>query len=264
VATAEKRLLIAQRLNYFWRVFATGLSFSVFGLGGATIPWLAAPIIKVTSRNALQRQRKARKLIQVVFALFIRMMRTLGILSWDVQGLDKLQASGQLILANHPTLLDVVFLVAFIPQADCIVKGRLRSSLASGGFIKLTGFIANDAGGEFIDNARRSITNGGSLIIFPEGTRSVPGSTRTFQRGAANLALRANIPITPVFIHCHPITLTKSHRWYHIPNSKFHLQFTVGERVDVTQYLDQPPSRAARVLTRNLEQHFNEELRPYE
>lgn len=260
VAITEKRVVILWRINYLWRLFATGLSFTVFGLGGATIPWIATPIIRASSREPLERQRKARKLIQWVFSLFIWMMRTLGILTWDVRGIDKLQRRGQLILANHPTLLDVVFLVAFIPHADCIVKGRLRDNPAMSGFLKLTGFLSNDSGATFIDNATESVKNGSALIIFPEGTRTKPNTAIGFQRGAANLALRAPVDITPVFIQCTPSTLSKSHRWYHIPARKFHMQFTVGPDISISSYLDQPPSRAARQLNRDLEQYFNKEL----
>lgn len=252
------------KLNYLWRLMATAFSFTVFGLGGATIPWLAAPIICLSTQDPLKRQRKARKLIQLTFYGFVAMMRFLGILTWDVRHIARLQRPGLLVLANHPCLIDVVFLVAFTPHADCIVKGRLLSNPAMRGFIRLTGFISNDSGDELVDNARESIGKGSALIIFPEGTRTVPGQPLRFARGAANMALRTHTAVTPVVITCNPITLSKQHQWYHIPARKFHITLTVNEDIPVTPYQHLAPSLAARQLTEHLQQYFTQELKHHD
>lgn len=249
------------KLNYLWRLCATGLSFTVFGLGGATIPWIAAPLIKLSTRDPRERQRKARQLIHKTFRFFIHLMRVLGVLTWDVRAVERLQRPGLLVLANHPSLIDVVFLIAFIPHADCIVKGRLLANPAMRGFIRLTGFLTNDGGAELVEDAKYSLTRGSALIIFPEGTRTVPGEPLRLQRGAANVALRTATDITPVTIVCDPCTLSKSHSWYHIPPRKLRISLSVGQDIAVAPYLDQPPSLAARQLTQDLQHYFTEELR---
>ena len=52
-------------------------------------------------------------------------MRVLGILTYRVEGAERLREPGRLIVANHPTLLDVVLLVSQMPEVDCIVKRGL-------------------------------------------------------------------------------------------------------------------------------------------
>lgn len=253
-----------KHLNYCWRLFATGVSFTVFGVGGVIIPWLATPWIKLTSANPAECQHRARQLIHRTFRFFIYMMRGLGVLSWTIEGEGLLQRPRLLVLANHPCLIDVVFLIAFIPNPDCIVKGRLLTNPAMGGFLRLTGFMSNEGGAELIDSARASLATGSALIIFPEGTRTVPGEPLRFQRGAANLALRAHTAITPVTILCQPITLSKKHRWYHIPAQKLHMSLLVGEDIAVTQYNQQQPALAARQLTQDLQDYFTEELKKHD
>ena len=253
--------MIGQRLNYAWRLFATGLSFTVFGIGGVLIPPLAAPIIRLSSRTPEERQRRARWLIHRTFKLYIHMMRGLGVLTWDVKGEELLRRPGLLVLANHPCLIDVVFLIAFIPNPDCIVKGRLLANPAMRGYLRLTGFLRNDRGPELIDDARLSLAKGGSLIIFPEGTRTVPGEALHFQRGAANVALRTQTPITPVTILCEPITLTKQHKWYQVPECRFKMTLRVGADIPVSAYDQQQPALAARQLTHDLQDYFTEEIR---
>lgn len=256
--------MILQRLNYAWRLFATGLSFTLFGLGGIIVPWIATPWITLTSRTSKERQQRARLLIHRTFKLFIHIMRALGVLTWDIHGAELLTRPGLLVLANHPCLIDVVFLIAFIPNPDCIVKGRLLTNPAMNGYLRLTGFLTNDSGPELIKSAQSSIASGSALIIFPEGTRTMPGEALHFQRGAANLALRTQTAVTPVTIVCEPLTLSKKHRWYHIPPKKVHMTLLVGSDIAIGSYTHQPLAMAARQLTQDLQDYFTEELRVHD
>lgn len=253
--------MIAQRLNHGWRLFATGLSFTIFGIGGVLIPLLATPWITLTSKTQIQRQERARLFIHQTFRAYIHMMRFLGVLTWEIKGEELLRRPGLLVLANHPCLIDVVFLIAFIPNPDCIVKGRLLANPAMRGYLRLTGFLRNDSGAELIEGARESLAAGSALIIFPEGTRTMPGEPLQFQRGAANVALRTHTPVTPVTILCQPITLSKKHRWYHVPPRKVHMTLLVGADIPVSTYDQNQPALAARQLTQDLQDYFTEELR---
>lgn len=253
-----------QQINYGWRLFATGLSFIAFGLGGVVIPWVATPWIILTTRKPARRQQKARLLIHKTFRFFIYMMRFLGVLTWQIKGEEHLRRPGLLVLANHPCLIDVVFLIAFIPNPDCIVKGRLLNNPAMRGYLRLTGFLTNNDGVALIEDARESLVRGSALIIFPEGTRSEPDQPLHFQRGAANVALRTQTAITPVTILCQPLTLTRRHRWYHIPIHKLRISLLVGDDIPVTPYNQQPPALAARQLTQDLQDYFTEELKKHD
>lgn len=253
-------LAVGAKLNYAWRLFATGLSFGVFGLGGVLIPPVATAWIRLTSSDPAVRQRRARLLIHRTFRLYIHFMRALGVLRWTVKGEELLQRPGLLVLANHPCLIDVVFLIAFIPNPDCIVKGRLLANPAMRGFLRLTGFLINDSGPGLIEDAKTSLAAGSALIIFPEGTRTMPGEPLHFQRGAANVALRTLTAVTPVTILCQPITLSKKHRWYHIPPKKLHISLLVGADIAVTGYDQEHPAMAARQLTQDLQDYFTQEL----
>ena len=243
-------------INALWRLVATASAFTLFGIGGALIPIVAVPWIKLSAKTAEERQRKARKFTHKTFLTFIYYMKFVGILSWDVKGIEQLQQPSQLIIANHPTLLDIVFLIAFIPHCDCIVKGKLRSNPAMSGFIHMANFISNDKGPALITAAQQSFEAGSSMIIFPEGTRTQSDKSIKFQRGAANIALRTNTAWTPVQIKCEPNTLSKQHKWYHIPHKKFHMQFTVAQPISIDAYKDIPASKAARLLCREQEQYF--------
>jgi len=252
-------MAVAKGLNHLWRLTATAFCFAVFGAGGVLVSLLATPVLYLLPGTAADRRLRARRLVHWLFRGFARLMQGLGVMAWRVEGLERLDRQGLLVLANHPTLIDVVLLVALIPNANCIVKSRLLSNPAMRGFITLAGYITNDRGGNLVDQAAESLAAGDVLVIFPEGTRSREGAPIHLQRGAANVAVRCQVPVTPVVIHCSPPTLSKEHRWYHIPERPFVMSFSVRDDIAITPFLDCPAPLGARHLTSSLERFFTEE-----
>lgn len=249
--------------NRLWRQFATGLSFVVFGLGGLIVPLVIFPVRWVV-RDENKREKFVKYTIHWCFRVFIQLMKGLGMLTYHVQHEEKLRVPGQLIVANHPTLIDVVFLISFLPQADCVVKSSLRRNLFTRGAIIAGRYIANDNPEDVMAAARASMARGNSLIIFPEGTRTTPGKASRLHRGAANIAISAEKNISPVTIHCTPPTLTKQTKWYHVPSRKFHISFCAGDDIDITPYCGPTRSIMSRRLTAVITDYFTREAASHE
>ncbi len=249
-----------QRLNRFRRGIGTLLAFSVFGVGGLLIGLLAGPILTLMERDVEQRQQRARSLIRWCFRRFIDVMEGLGVMDHDFQHVEKLQRPGLLILANHPTLIDVIFLVAHVPHAVCIVKEKLATNIFTRGPIRAAGYITNSDPERVMTEAARRMAEGDSLILFPEGTRSTPGRQLVMQRGAANIAMHTGATITPVLINCQPSTLNNVHRWYQIPAQKVHLALQVQDDLPLDVDYTLPRRLASRQLTASLSRYFNTNL----
>lgn len=251
-------------LDQYRRGLGTALSFALFGLGGLAIGLVIAPALRLCVHNPTRRRYLARALIGRAFRLFIGLMRLLGVLDYDFDGVSRLQRPGRLILANHPSLIDVVFLLGHVPQADCIIKGRLAENPFTRGPIRAAGYITNREPDAVLEAARASLARGNSLILFPEGTRTHPNRPIKFRRGAANIALRTDADIIPVLICCRPTTLTKGEPWYHIPPRKVQIDFQVLDDLPVSRDADQPPGVRARRLTRELSDFFNHKLEHFD
>ena len=251
---------LIQRGFFFWRLFATGFSFFLFGLGGVIITLVFFPIIFVISRDEAKRIKYSRRLINLSFKAFVGVMKTLGIMDWKVANLERLDRQGLLVVANHPTLLDIVYLISLIPNADCIVKSDLLKNPAMRGALKLTGYIANDSGDELIDSATRSLAKGGNIVVFPEGTRSLDDLNK-FKRGVANIALKAGVSISPVVIRCSEHTLRKNQPWYEIPDQPFKISITIEEDISVEQFQGLERRIGVRRLSEFLENYFVKKLK---
>lgn len=249
------------RLNYYWRLAATGGCFAMFGIGGLFLSTLVFPVLLVFP--AKNRLLSARWLIHKSFGLFMGLMEKVGVMRFDVVGADRLRdCRNALVLANHPTLIDVVALVSLMPTASCVVKQALWQNPLLGGVVRAADYISNSEPENLLSDCAADLAAGNPLIIFPEGTRSQPGKPLSFLRGAAYIALKSGMPILPVLIHCSPSTLTKREKWYQIPRRRFHLRVEVLEPVLANRWVgaDEPPALAARKLTHALETHFNQEL----
>ena len=171
-----------QQLSILWRVIGTGLSFVIFGLGGVILPIIAVPLLFVTTRDRVLRERRAQKVIHHSFRVFVEVMRIIGILTYQIEGIEKVKTA-KLILANHPTLLDVVFLISMVPNANCVVKGKLARNIFTRGAIKTAGYIINDDASDIITGASEAFEKKQALIIFPEGTRTTPPQPLKLKEG---------------------------------------------------------------------------------
>ncbi len=251
-------------INHGWRWVGTAFSFLVFGGGGVLLPVIVVPVLWLFYRDEQVRQSAAKRFIHHSFRFYIGMMRCLGVLSYQVEGIRKFEGA-QLVLANHPSLIDVIFLIALLPNANCVVKGRLVQNPFTRGPIRTAGYIINDGSEDVLDLARAAFRRGEALIVFPEGTRTEPDQMPLFKRGAAQIAVRTGADISPVLIECSPTTLTKSDRWYEVPDRKVHIRIQVKDIIPADQYMAPvSPAKLARTLTRDLNEYFNKELRVYE
>jgi 1-acyl-sn-glycerol-3-phosphate acyltransferase len=250
-----------EKLSLGWRVLATGLSFVLFGLGGLLLRVLVFPLLSLAVREPGARIRSARAVIRLSFRAFVGLMRLLGVLRYEVRGLQKLDRGGQLILANHPTLIDTVFLIAFVRNADCIVKGGLWNNPFTGGPVRAAGYICNDRGPELITDCIASLDAGGNLIVFPEGTRTPRSGVVELKRGAANIAVRGTRAVTPVLISCDPPTLGKGEKWWRVPPRPASFRIDVGDDIGIDRFSGPGVTDvlAARRLTAYLQHYFMKE-----
>jgi 1-acyl-sn-glycerol-3-phosphate acyltransferase len=243
-------------LDRGWRIFATGLSFSLFGLYALLLALTICPLVAVCSFNADTRSRRVQLVVHKACGHFIGMLTALGLLRCEIIGREHLeQAQGRLIVANHPSLIDAVFLLSWLPQADCIVKQALTVNPLLRWTVAWAGYIGNAAPDELVVRCADKLRAGRTLIIFPEGTRTVPGRKAVFRRGAARVALLSEAEVTPVQIRCEPTTLIKGERWWQVPERPPRYRFMVGEPFSIARFkLDASAhSSAARRLTHYLE-----------
>jgi 1-acyl-sn-glycerol-3-phosphate acyltransferase len=254
---------MVERLDRAWRVCATGLCFSGFGLGGLVLRVLVFPVLALAPWGAARRQRVCRGVIRHAFRLFLWLMRTVGVIGYEVRNAQRLRRQGLLIVANHPSLIDVIFLIALARRADCVVKAGLARNPFTRGPVLATGYVRNDAGAAMVHDCIASLRAGNNLVIFPEGTRTPADGSLRLQRGAANIAVRGGFALTPVIIRCEPPTLRKGDKWYRVPVRRPRYVIDVREDLDTRQLAaaGADDTIAVRAVTQAMTDYFSREIR---
>jgi 1-acyl-sn-glycerol-3-phosphate acyltransferase len=204
---------------------------------------------------------KPRRLVSFFFAVFVWEMRLLGILTLKVNNRNSLKnLHSKIVVANHPSLLDVVLLISLLPNADCIVNGLLgkRNILQ---VIVNTMYISNEL--DFAEISRRaanSLSKGNCVIIFPEGTRSVPGKPINLKKGAARLALETGYAIVPVHIGGNEKIGLRKHDTllsFH-PTQRYHYVFDILPPISIDEYKQMPSGAASKQLTEKIKEQISE------
>jgi len=246
---------------YYWRMLGTGLSFTTFGIGGLVLGYLVFPLVWLFSASPEKARRRCRRLVQASFAAFVWFMKSLGVLTWEVDRRERLQGGGKLVLANHPTLIDIVLLISMIPNACCIVKAALYRNPFTRGPVSRAGYVPNNAPEQLLGDCVGELKKGASLVIFPEGTRSVNNRLLRFKRGAAYVFLEAKCAVSLVTISCKPPTLAKHEKWYQIPPARPHFRLAVREDLSFRPTkVNTGRNQGARELTRHWQEHFTREM----
>jgi len=142
-----------------------------------------------------------RAAIAMVYAVFWRLARATGMLKMDASALDPLrEARGLIVVANHPSMLDALMLVARLPRSACVMKASLMKNVFLGPGARLARYIRNDSALSMIRCAVNDLKGGGQLVLFPEGTRTTQDPINAFRPGFTLIAKLANVPIQTVFI----------------------------------------------------------------
>lgn len=250
------------QLNRCWRLLATGFCFAAFGVGGVLLTVTVFPVLLVFVRSPETRRRYAQRWISRGFSWFVGLMRCVGVLDYRVYGRERLARRDCIVIANHPSLIDVVLLISLMPEVDCVVKRQLWRNPFTGGPVRAAGYISNSEGPQLLEDCRAALRQGRRLLVFPEGTRTGPGRPLHFRRGVANIAVAAGADLLPIVILFSETTLTKGDHWYHIPRHKVQITIRVGEPIPVRPYLEAPGGRprAVRRLTRDLRDYYVSQL----
>ncbi len=201
-----------------------------------------------------------RRLVAASWRLFVVVARVTGLFRISISDEDRARLAslrGRVVVANHVTLLDVVVLSVFLPDATSIAKAAALRNPFYSRIVKSV-FILNDDPAGAIRDAVALLREGVDVIVFPEGTRTRGvAAERRMRRGAARIALEAGVPALPVFISCEPQTLGKGQAWHDVADRTITWTLRVREEIPArTPSASLSRHAAAAALTREIEERL--------
>lgn len=256
---------VGNRLFYIYGCFAKLFCYLFFGTGAGVLAVIVFPLLRLFVHPKPRFQRVARCVVCYTFKFFIGMIKTLGLLkvtvTSDSNGVNAngIPLSGKvemrtlksrIVVANHPSMLDVVFMISLMPNADCIVRGNLAHTVYAGVIREL--YIVNTLGyEEVIELCKKSLATGTSLIIFPEGTRTPHGGTNPFKKGASRIAIDTKSSVKCVYIGgTEKYGLGKGDPFLSFSRrGRYHYDIHVLNEINIEDFAGLTPQIAAKRLT---------------
>ena len=246
---------ITNKALYVFRVLMKWLSFFVFGLGSLLLTILVLPPMRLVLHPRDRFSKYARRFISFSFGIFVSFMHIIGIVDLDVPNRKSFrQFSSKIIIANHPSLLDVVMLVSLIPNADCIVASYLNHSILAG-IVRQLYILSSKYFEDLLKDCDKTLKQGNCLIIFPEGTRTPrSGEKPVIRKGTARIALSCGCGIIPLHIGgTDKYGLGKRDPWTAF-NSKerYVYRISIGEEIHPEKYRKLPMPAAVQLITKDI------------
>lgn len=255
----------------FLRSLLTGSAFLVFFLTGGMVGRLLLPLVANFPGSPERKRRRRAIFLLWANRWFVGYMRLLGLVRFKRPPLpaDFPHDRPFVMISNHPSLIDALLPLTMIPGITTVFKPTwyrswlIRPLLQYGHHIAGPDPKALKAGDDgddgdasespVLDRMVDHLRAGHALFIFPEGSRSHERRLRRFRRGAVEAAIRAGVPIVPIFISVNPPMLMKHQPWYEVPRKGGHYKVeffpvipTAGQDLD------------ARAVNRQLRARYEE------
>jgi 1-acyl-sn-glycerol-3-phosphate acyltransferase len=123
-----------------------------------------------------------------------------------IEGRDRIAANtAYVMVANHQSLLDILVLFRLFVHFKWVSKIENFRVICVGWNMSLNRYIPLRRGDkesveQMMAACERTLAEGSSIMMFPEGTRSVDGRLKPFKHGAFTLAHRMRVPILPIVV----------------------------------------------------------------
>jgi 1-acyl-sn-glycerol-3-phosphate acyltransferase len=191
--------------------------------------------------------------------MYINMMRLFGGLRLDVDDREAFrQLSSKIVVANHPSILDVVMMISLIPNADAIVRGSLTRNIFIRWVVNRLYILNSLDFNVLVETCIRSLNEGNCLLIFPQGTRTPRSGKIHLKKGAARISLLSGRNIVPVYIGGNDkLGLGKFDHWYDFNHTEPYVyRIRMQDEIDPAKYADLETPKAVRRLNDEIRENF--------
>ena len=248
---------VKNHFSYFFFCLMKILAIIYFGVGAVVLALLVFPLIRIFSfKKKEDFGIVARSYVSHTFRVFLNV---LNFTNTAIRKVDDKQAfrniHSKIIVANHPSLLDFVYIMSLVPNSTCIVRGGLTHTPLRG--VIKQAYITNTT--EFEDvliECKKLTDQGCNVIVFPEGTRSPRHGQNNYKKGAARIALYCGCDVQPIFIGGSDKYGLGKHDplWSYNHIERYVYDFKMQPVISVADYKDLSEPIAAKRLTEKMEE----------
>ncbi len=155
------------------------------------------------------------------------------------------------IIANHQSHLDLLCTMMLNPKVVLLTTDWVWKNPMYGVIIRFAEFYpVSDGYDKNVERLKSLVERGYSVVVYPEGTRSVTGDIQRFHKGAFQLAQSLNVDILPVFVHGANHVMPKND--FVLREGQLYVE--IGQRMSI----EEVKSMEARALTSQFHKYYIE------
>ena len=172
-------------------------------------------------------------LVRVWIAISLFLLRFFCGLRYEISGLENIPDNGFIVMSKHSSTWETIVIQRFFKPMVWVVKKELtRIPFFGWGLIAMNAIALNRGTGrkaikQLIDESRLRMDEGRILMLFPEGTRVLPGQTKPFKLGGAIVAEKTGYQILPIAHNAGEFW--PRHSWIKWPGT---IKMVVGQPID--------------------------------
>lgn len=168
------------------------LSFVIFGIGAIFLNFIIFPMANFFLKDK-QLLYFYSDIIHNTWKWFVRILIFFKIIKLNITDLDNIkQIKQKIIVATHPSFIDILILIALIPRTTCIVKYSLSKNPILFNLVNSIFIMEDESLEKLKEHTKKMIDNGFNVVIFPMGIRHRRNEFPKIKKGAATIAMNAN------------------------------------------------------------------------
>lgn len=220
-------MTISRRALRLYHWVANWISWTMFATVGVLLNVACSPLL--LSRDRARHGAAVRATIRRLFVAWCAWLHATRLIYVRFHGFTPQATAGPAVyIANHPGLLDATFILSRLHEAICIFKPGIMRNPVLGPAALMGGYASGDNGVDLIRDVAGRVAGGNSLLIFPEGTRTVPGTPlNPLRPGFALIAARARVPVRVIVVRAPVDLVPKGWSWWRAPQFPAQVDITL-------------------------------------
>ena len=227
--------------------------FAFFGAGSLILSFILIPVGGIFIKGRKKREYFSH-FIHKLWAWYTGVLISVGLIKIEKNNVE--QMKGKIIVATHPSFIDIVILIGIYDNSLCLAKKEILNNFFMKNIVKNVYIPNNVELDEFKDICKAALDDGYNIVIFPTGTRTVEGEDLKIHKGAAALQIAAGADIIPIKIECDYPFLQKNRPVYDAGNRVITYAITQLEPIKLSQFSEKSEIKLRKEISEKIKSDF--------
>lgn len=227
--------------------------FAFFGAGSLILSFILIPVGGIFIKGRKKREYFSH-FIHKLWAWYTGVLISVGLIKIEKNNVE--QMKGKIIVATHPSFIDIVILIGIYDNSLCLAKKEILNNFFMKNIVKNVYIPNNVELDEFKDICKAALDDGYNIVIFPTGTRTVEGEDLKIHKGAAALQIATGADIIPVKIKCDYPFLQKNRPVYDAGDSVITYTITQLEPIKLSQFSEKSEIKLRKEISEKIKSDF--------